>query len=404
MDTIKVIVRASPLHGAQEMARLKTRLLSEFEKQADFALQEVEFPSEGGLTAILVLTGGVEREVLKLVSQLPSPTLLIAHSGHNSLPACLEVLARIRQDGGEGEILFGSAQAVSRGLRRELRVARAWESLRFSRVGLIGEPSDWLVASDVDRAFLGGQLGIELVPFDIDELAVRIQSAPPSRSDVSRLAKGAKVTGEPTKEELKDAIAVYTALRSLVDENRLAACTVRCFDLVSRLRTTGCYALSRLNDERIPSGCEGDLQALFSMYVGILLSGELAFMGNIASVDTANRSIMLAHCTCPLSLAASYAIRSHFESGIGVGISAEINPGPCTLFRLGGERLDHLFVREGEIEGTSEREDLCRTQVAIAVSEPIAPLLTSPLGNHHILLPGHHGDTIERFFHRFLSP
>lgn len=404
MDTIKVIVRASPLHGAQELARLKTRLLSDIGRQADFALEEVEVPSEGGLTAILVLTGGVEREVLKLVSQLPSPTLLIAHAGHNSLPACLEVLARIRQDGGEGEILFGTPQAMANGLRRELRVARAWENLRFSRVGLIGEPSDWLVASDVDRAFLKGQLAIELVSIDMEDLTARIEAASPSRGEVARFAKEAKSFGEPSKEELKDAFAVYTALRGLVDEHRLAACTVRCFDLVSRLRTTGCYALSRLNDEKVPSGCEGDLQALFSMYVGILLSGESAFMGNIASVETEKRSILLAHCTCPLSLAASYAIRSHFESGIGVGISAEVNPGPCTLFRLGGERLDHLFVREGEIEGTSEREDLCRTQVSIAVSEPIDPILTAPLGNHHILLPGHHGETIERFFHRFLSP
>jgi len=404
MDKIKVIARASSLHGSQEMARLKARLLSEIGERADFSLEEVEFPSEGGLTAILVLTGGVEREVLKLVSQLPSPTLLIAHPGHNSLPASLEVLARIRQDGGEGQILFGTPQAIAAGLKRELRVAVAWENLRFSRVGLIGEPSDWLVASDVDRPFLKGQLGIELIPIDIEDLIERIRSVAPSRGDVARFTKGAAIFGEPSKDELRDAVSVYTALRGLVDEHRLSACSVRCFELVTRLRTSGCYALSRLNDERIPSGCEGDLQALFSMYMGILLSGESAFMGNIASVDTSTRSATLAHCTCPLSLAASYAIRSHFESGIGVGIGAKIAQGPCTLFRLGGERLDHLFLRQGGIDSTAERDDLCRTQVTVTASEPLDPLLTAPLGNHHILLPGHHGETIERFFHRFLSP
>ncbi|HCP32044.1 TPA: fucose isomerase, partial [Candidatus Acetothermia bacterium] len=44
------------------------------------------------------------------------------------------------------------------------------------------------------------------------------------------------------------------------------------------------------------------------------------------------------------------------------------------------------------------------TQVTLSVTEPVDPLLITPLGNHHILLPGHHKETIERFFKRFLQP
>ena len=399
-----MIARASSLHDRQAIVRLKERILGEIRAAAPFTLQEVSDPSGKGLPAVLVLTGGVEREVLKVVSELPSPTLLIAHDGHNSLPACLEILARIRQDGGEGEILFGSPQAISAGLDRELRVAAAWEAVRFSRVGLIGEPSDWLVASDVDRSFLKGQLGIELVEIPIDELVHAVKEADVPRKDAGRFAKEAGRTVEPDKDELRGAVALYTALKSLIEAYRLSACSVRCFDLITRIENTGCYALSRLNDERIPAGCEGDLQALFTLFLGIAVSGQSAFMGNVASVDTDARTIGLAHCTCPLSLATSYAIRSHFESGIGVGIAASIPEGPCTVFRLGGERLDQLFVREGRIVPSSSREDLCRTQVQDEVTEPVEPLLTAPLGNHHILVPGHHGAAIERFFDRHLSP
>jgi len=404
MDRVEVIVCASRLHEEREVRRLKRNLLSEIGTAGGFTVQEVAAPSGEGLIAVLVLTGGVEREVLKLVSQLPSPTLLIAHSGHNSLAACLEILARIHRDGGEGRILFGSPQAIAADLGRELKVVSSWEDLRFSRIGLIGEPSDWLVASDVDRAFLKGRLGIELVEIGIDELIKKIGSAEPSRKEISRFSKGAQGVAEPSKEELKGAVAIYTALRAMIEEHRLAACTVRCFDLVGRVQNTGCYALSRLNDEKLPAGCEGDLQALFSLYLGSLLAKKAAFMGNIASVDTSTKKVIVAHCTCPLSLATSYAIRSHFESGIGVGIAAEIPQGPCTLFRLGGKRLEHLFVRQGRIESASQREDLCRTQVTLSVTEPVDPLLATPLGNHHILLPGHHKETIERFFKRFLRP
>ena len=402
MNKIEVIVRASRLHGEPEMVRLKERVLSEIGACGDFDVEEVRSPSGGGLVAILVLTGGVEREVLKLIPQTPSPTLLLAHPGQNSLPACLEILARIRQNGGEGRILFGSPQTIAEELTRELRIASAWEAFRFSRVGLIGEPSEWLVASDVDRAFLKGSLGIELIKIEIDELIERIAAVRPARKDVSRFVKGAQEVNEASKDELRGSVAIYSALRSLVDEQRLAACTVRCFDLVTRIQNTGCYALSRLNDEQIPAGCEGDLQALFSLYIGFLLTGKAAFMANISEIDTAERNLIIAHCSCPLSLSAGYAIRSHFESGLGVGIAAEVSEGPCTLFRLGGERLDHLFIRQGTIKNASHRDDLCRTQVSIAVEDAIDPLLTAPLGNHHILLPGYHQETIERFHERFM--
>ena len=404
MDRIEVVPRASSLHGRKEMARLKERLLADIASFCDFDLQEVEFPSGGGLACVLVLTGGVEREVLKLVSQLPTPTLLIAHRGHNSLPACLEILARIRQDGGEGQILFGASEEIAHKLSLELQIVSAWERLRFSRVGLIGAPSDWLVASDLDRAFLKGRLGIELIQIDMEELTKRIQSATPSKKDIARLTKAAQGSTKLGKEELHQAVTIYAALRALVEEYRLAACTVRCFDLISQFRNTGCYALSRLNDEGIPAGCEGDLQALFSLYVAALLSGKAAFMANIASVDVATNKIILAHCSCPLSLGTRYALRSHFESGLGVGISVALSEGPCTLFRLGGDRLDQLFIRQGTVEGTCERDDLCRTQATLLVTGSVDQLLAAPLGNHHILLPGHHREAIECFFLRYLRP
>ncbi len=404
MDKVEVIVRASSLHGKQEVARLKESILSGIRTAGEFTVSEVDFPSGDGLPAILVLTGGVEREVLKVVSQIPPPAILIAHPGHNSLPASLEILARIRQDGGEGRILFGEPEAIAASLSRELRVISAWEELRFSRVGMIGEPSEWLVASDVDRAFLKGRMGIELVKIPIEELIDRIKKTRAPRKDLAKFTKEASAVAEPSPEELRGAVAIYRAIRELIDEYRLAAFTIRCFDLVTKVQNTGCYALSRLNDEHVPAGCEGDMQALFSLYIGSLLIERPAFMGNVTAVDVKQRKLHLAHCTCPLSLASGYAVRSHFESGIGVGISAKIPPGPCTVFRLGGERLDHLFVREGTIEETPQREDLCRTQLRISIDGPIDTLLTEPLGNHHILLPGRHRGEVEHFFSRYLIP
>jgi len=404
MDKIEVLVRASALHDAKQIESMKASLLKQIASATSaFEIEEVARPSIDRAAAVLVLTGGVEREVLKLIAQMRPPALLIAHPAHNSLPAALEILARIRQDGGEGRILFGTPQEIAAGLEQELIIANAWDGLRFSRVGLIGEPSDWLVASDVDRAFLKGRLSVELIPIQMKELLANIADAKAPKREVSRFKRAAKRTDDRAGADVADSVAIYQGLRRLVDEHRLAACSVRCFDLVTELEQTGCYALSRLNDERLPAGCEGDLQALFSMFVAFLLTGQAAFMGNIASVDADRNVLGMAHCTCPLSVTTEYSIATHFETDLGVGISGTLPIGPCTVFRLGGERLDRLFLREGTTEETSFRDDLCRTQVRVVVDGPLDVLLEAPLGNHHILVPGHHRKTIETFFERYLK-
>jgi L-fucose isomerase-like protein len=246
-------------------------------------------------------------------------------------------------------------------------------------------------------------LSIELVHVAIDELVGRIEKATAPKKDIAAFVKGATAMAEASGDDVRGAVQIYYGLRSLVNEHRLSACTVRCFDVVKRLKNSGCYALSRLNDEGIPAGCEGDLQSLFSLFLAYLLSGQTAFMANIADVDPPARSIGVAHCMCPLSMAPSYTVRSHFESGLGVGIAGTIPEGPCTLFRLGGERLGELFIREGTIAESTVREDLCRTQVRVRVTESVDDLLTAPLGNHHILVAGHHRETIERFHARYLT-
>jgi len=403
MNGIEVLTHASSLHGAVQLDALKSKLLDDLRAVAEFDIKAVKKPSGDCLAVILVLTGSVERDVLKTVAQLPAPSILIAHPGHNSLPASLEILARIRRDGGDGRILFGDAASIVPELQLELVLATAWKGLRFSRIGIIGEPSEWLIASDVDPAFLKGRLAVDLITVDIKELMDNIRSATVSRKELSAFTREAEDIIGPNPEDIREAITVYRGLRALVDEHRLAACSVRCFDLVTDMHTTGCYALSRLNDEGIPAGCEGDLQSLFSLYIASLLSGQVALMGNIAEVDSENQVVGLAHCMCPLSMAMHYTVYTHFESDLGIGISGTFPEGDYTMFRLGGERLDQLFVREGWLENSEFRNDVCRTQLRIRMSEPVDELLHSPLGNHHILIPGHHRNAITRFWERHLQ-
>lgn len=91
-----------------------------------------------------------------------------------------------------------------------------------------------------------------------------------------------------------------------------------------------------------------------------------------------------------------YSLRSHFESGLGVGIQGSIPKGPVTLLRIGGARMDELWVAEGDLTDVGAQENLCRTQARIALSRGnVEDLLKAPLGNHIVMVRGHHAARFE---------
>ena len=106
--------------------------------------------------------------------------------------------------------------------------------------------------------------------------------------------------------------------------------------------------------------------------------------------------MLFAHCTIPFNMVERYELDTHFESGIGVGIRGYMKEGPVTIFKVAGN-LSRYFVEEGELCRSQAKPDLCRTQQIIRLSHPhrTSYFLTDPIGNHHIILPGHHQELLE---------
>ncbi len=91
-----------------------------------------------------------------------------------------------------------------------------------------------------------------------------------------------------------------------------------------------------------------------------------------------------------------YEYDTHFESGIGVGIRGYMHEGPVTLFKVSGDLSRH-FIAEEELVRNQAKHDLCRTQLVVKLSEAgiASYFLMNPIGNHHIVLPGHHKELLE---------
>jgi L-fucose isomerase-like protein len=132
----------------------------------------------------LVLTGGTERRILDLLDRrhaaVPDePLVLIAHPRHNSLPAAMEALARVHQLHGRGRILVLRGPDDESGLAAIGRAAAdlgVWAGLHRTRIGLVGGPSDWLVASSPEPETVRRVWGPEVVPVEMDEVERRYRA------------------------------------------------------------------------------------------------------------------------------------------------------------------------------------------------------------------------------------
>ncbi|MCK4272484.1 hypothetical protein KAX22_07520 [bacterium] len=222
-----------------------------------------------------VATGGTEQKILRLREKRKDvapkePVFLLAHPGNNSLPAALEVLARLRQNGDSGRIFYLRGPEDTSGFQQLTEGAgdlMALHALQRARIGQVGAPSDWLVASSPDPEIVHKVWGPEVVPIDLAELKGPMETVPDEAIKPLLDSLVSKATGvmEPSPTELENAVRVYLAMKRLVAEHDLHALTVRCFDLVGQLKTSGCFALAQLNDQRIIAGCEGDLLCTVAM-------------------------------------------------------------------------------------------------------------------------------------------
>ena len=396
-----VLAVGSPLHDPHALQRALAPTLGAL---AQLGAREVTWKtlSPDRALAVLVGTGGTEAEILRLHAHRQAdapgdPLLLVTHPAHNSLPAALEAMARLRQDGARGRIVHlpgpDDAAAVAR-VSAALDDLWTYRRLHRSRIGVVGAPSDWLVASVPGAEDVRRTWGPETVAVDLEGVldAVRADGTADDRARAlgTSFAEGATARREPDAVAMRQATCAFAALQDLSTSLGLDAITVRCFDLVIRHGASGCLALAELNDRGTVAACEGDIASAVAMLWVKERLGTTTWMANPVHADADSGLLRLAHCTVPRSLVTGFELRSHFESGKGVAVAGQLRPGPVTLVRLGGRALEHAFLAEGQAVPAEHREDLCRTQVDVTLAPVhVGELLARPLGNHLILVPGH---------------
>ena len=399
MKSIAIYTLTSELHDEQAVGAVTREFLESLSIEYDFRGSDYADFGSYPLSLIFVRTGGTEGIFRRLLPTLPigkgEKFYLLSSGKSNSLAASMEILSYLQQNDLQGEILHGDPGYISRRINMLAQVESARRKLRACRLGVVGEPSDWLISSHADKDKVREFLGIELIDIPMQELLDAIAATPLDPISASSMQISTPDANVPKELAIRQALPgahqIYLALKTVVERHQLQGFTLRCFDLLTAVRNTGCMALARFNSEGIVAGCEGDVPAMLSMMIAQVLTGMSGFQANPARINPETGELLFAHCTIPFNMVEHYELDTHFESGIGVGIRGYMKEGPVTIFKVSGD-LSRCFIEEGELVRNQAQSDLCRTQQIIRLSDPSKAhyFLTKPIGNHHIIIRGHH--------------
>lgn len=344
-------------------------------------------------SVVYVASGGTAGMFKACLDFLKEPIIIVTSDSDNSLSASMEMMTYISNRGIKGRLLHGTNEEVATALEQILVAIKAKNALNGLRIGLIGKPSDWLISTEFDYNILKETLGVEIVEITMEELVEEINK----KSYLDSKACSELMAQDFDKNEIKKALEIYGAFSRLVEKYNLSGFSVRCFDLLTSVKNTGCLGLALLNQMGIYSGCEGDMPSLISMMILGEISGKPVFMCNPSRINKERDEIVFAHCTLPLNMPESYKLDTHFESGIGVSISGNISSGLATVFKATGP-LDRYFVSSATVLENLHEKNLCRTQINLHCKEGVEKFLNTPVGNHYLVCLGDYSEHVREFF------
>ena len=374
---VNIFPLVSSLHQLDVINDNTKFMLEELMKISDIEFNVVGIDElyNADLSLILIQSGGSEGLFLENFPKLKAPFYLLTYGHNNSLAASLEILSYLKDNNLDGEVLHGSNEYII----KRINNLRSTNSLY--RYGVIGKPSEWLIASNVDYLAAKRLHNIELVDISIDDV---VDNYYKSLNDYN-------LDFNYDSNELNNALKLHKALNKIKDQYKLNGLTIRCFDLLYKIKTTSCLSLALLNQNKIVSTCEGDIPTMISMHILNKLTNQVGFQANPSRIDVSNSKMVLAHCTLPLDMVEAFKLDTHFESQIGVAIKGELKEEVITIFKL-SKNLKDFYVTKGRIIRNLNESNLCRTQIEISVENNIEYFLNRPYGNHHVIV---YGDWVE---------
>ncbi len=322
---------------------------------------------------LLIIQSGtfnLDRYILSVVNDYRGPLVLWAYPEGvsrkgglqiNSLAGAMSNNSALRKIGKTPEFLFGlpSETKVYTFFNQKIRALQSLKALRRSTIGLIGVPFTGYFAATYDEMTIRRILGVELVHFEIRDFLEEINALP--REEVDRVTSSLYVQGSEkvrcfvSEQDLANSAKAYLALKRFLEKYNLDCISIKCQpELKNWFDLNPCFSISKLADEGMIVGCEGDVGLLLSMYLEFLLSGKPGVLLEIVKVNEERNIGVMWHCGQAPSMYADaqgeITLEKHTLAPGTTVIEFPFTPGRVTIARFAQlEETLKLFVATGEI-------------------------------------------------------
>ena len=165
------------------------------------------------------------------------------------------------------------------------------------------------------------------------------------------IRRARRVTGA-TRQDVINGVKSYYVAGKILENEQADAITMDCLGALGKIDVSlPCIAWSRMNDDGIPAACEADYGAVASHIITQYLFDRPGFQQDPVA-DTADNSIIGAHCSCPTKLKGFGSRPEPFDLMHHHGNRDAV---PRTLWRI-GQRVTSIDLLPGKGDGTSETD------------------------------------------------
>lgn len=222
--------------------------------------------------------------------------------------------------------------------------------LRGARLAVIGRRTEGMTPTAVDEMEVLRLFGTRLLNYGLDEIqdmASRIEVGE-AEAAWKKISSGAARVMSKTEHGIA-AAKNYLLFKKMVAELGLSAITIGSYP---QCQGTMCVPIAWLNQEGIPTGCEGDVNSTLCMLMLSLLTDEPVHFGEMLAFDEEHNALVTSHCGCgspSLADAHGYTLQPVRLANNGVCIRYAAKTGPITYVNFVGRKGNYrLCAIEGE--------------------------------------------------------
>ncbi len=272
---------------------------------------------------------------------------------------------------------------------------RAQQALQAANIGLVGQHPDGMDTCHLDAPKLAETFGVNVTQFSLDDLFQRMDAVPAEAINEVRGKIDGRLPNTAALEQtpLNGTLSAYAALNKMAAEQKVDGYAIRCWpEIFEQKGCSACGAMSLLNDARIPSSCEADVNGTVTQMMLQAISDAPTFDCDVVSVDKEQDQVVIWHCgKAPLSMADPTTQPEggiHSNRKVPLVMEFPLKPGRITAARV-SQANGRLSLVVGGGEMLSAPKSFSGTSGVVRFDRPAAKVLDTILGEgleHHLAI------------------